>query len=275
MTSVPYPRLRLPHPYPPEWPRRLDFVTPLGLQLSCGARDLELYHIVAETSVEAGIKPPSEDIPTEYGVLKVLPQPRDKLVYVKNTTLDPTDRGSRRLVSQKEILEDIVKAYNIKYVGDFPDIVIKDRGAVEKIPKAVEDLTELQGSDEIFCHQTSHGNFAKKYRRVLGVRILEDPYYFTRADLWTHRILPPGIHHPILKKLRSVLRTNTLWTDAAGWGGLGKDTITAIEKACIGRLVNLDLGMPARLVGAVDGASISGQVYHLLKHDCYIALEPV
>ena len=117
---------------------------------------------------------------------------------------------------------------------------------------------------------------SQKYRRALGIRILYNPFYFTRADLWGAGILPAGRPHPIFKKMRSVLRTYTLWTDAPRWGDIGRNGITAIGRAIVARSVNLDLGMPARLVGEVgERMSILGQIYHLLKHDCYIALEPV
>jgi hypothetical protein len=100
----------LPPPYPPEWPRRLDFITPLMLQIACGAGDLELFHCVASTSVEAGIRPPSETIRTEFGKLVVVKPYRDRLIYIKNTTSDPTDIENRELISQKEVLNDIVNA---------------------------------------------------------------------------------------------------------------------------------------------------------------------
>gem|GEM_PF-5053218 len=72
-----------------------------------------------------------------------------------------------------------------------------------------------------------------------------------------------------------MLRTLTIYTDVGGWGGLGKDGITAVEKVCVSRLFNLDLGLPTRIVGSVDSQSLSGQIYHLLRRDRYIALEPI
>jgi hypothetical protein len=81
--------------------------------------------------------------------------------------------------------------------------------------------------------QTSHGNFTKKFRRALGVRILSDPFYLIREDLWTYGILPAGRFHPIFRKMRSMLRTYTVWTDATGWWSIDRDGIEAIERGCI------------------------------------------
>lgn len=276
MTGRPFPKLRIPAPYPSDWPRRIDFLTPLGLQISAKAGDLELFHCIATTTVKAGITPPSEEVPTEYGKLVKHPEYRDKLVYVKNTTLDPLRKDDRALASQVDILKDIAEAYSISYVGEFPDIIIQERGVIEKIPKAVESLPEFQGSEDLIYYQKATGNFTRKYRAALGIQRLADPFYFTRGDLWKHGIIPAGVkNHPIFKKIRSILRTFTVYTDANGWGGLGKDGITSVEKECVGRLFNLDLGLPTRIEGSVDSTSLSGQIYHLLKRDRYIALEAI
>ena len=71
------------------------------------------------------------------------------------------------------------------------------------------------------------------------------------------------------------MRTHTFWMDAAGYDEIGKDGITAIESVRAGRQVNVDLGMPARLIGAVEETAVSRQIYHLLKHDYYMALKPI
>lgn len=73
--------------------------------------------------------------------------------------------------------------------------------------------------------------------------------------------------------MRSMLRTYTMCTDATGWGGLGKDGIEAVERASVGRLWNLDLGMPARIIGELDDTSMDIQIYRLAKRNLYIALE--
>jgi hypothetical protein len=276
-------KIYTPRPYNPDWPRRLDFATPLGLQVSkyCDAAKLEVYHIVCETSVKSVIQRPSGDIQTEFGVLKKHPIDRDKLVYIKNAAFDPRNKGDRELVSQEEVLADIAKYYSVEYVGEFPDIIIKERAVVEEIPKEMENNPKLQGSEEIFYYQTSHGNFTKQFRRKLGIRIFSDPYYFVRSELWELGVLPKGRFHPILKKIRSVLRTKTLWTDAVGWGELGKDTITTLEGALIGKHYSQDLGMPCRVAGKADGQPMEAQIYRLLKRSelyngpIFIALEHV
>jgi hypothetical protein len=160
-------------------------------------------------------------------------------------------------------------------VGEFPDIVIQERGVAERVPREVESMPQFEGSEDLIYYQKSSGNFTRKYRRALGIRILENPYYFTRAGLWEHGILPPGQRHPILKKIRGVLRTVTLRTDATSWGEIGKDGILALESVRIGERWNLDLGRPVRLVGSLNGVSLGGQIYRLLKRDCFIALEPI
>lgn len=53
------------------------------------------------------------------------------------------------------------------YVGEFPDIVVKERAVVRENFfsgenfNLVEDIPVLQGSNDLFYFETSHGNFTK------------------------------------------------------------------------------------------------------------------
>jgi hypothetical protein len=274
------PTLYKPKPYPTDWVRRFGFYAPMGLEVAAGAGDLELFHLVAETSVKAGVRPPSEDIKGEFGILKRHPVYRDKLIYVKNTTLDPLSKD-REVVSQKDLVEEIAGLYHINYVGDFPDIITKERGVIEKIPntaKISEAPEVIQASDEFISYQSTVGNFTKKWLRFMpGARgVIKDWYYPIRGELWDYAIIPPGYKsHPILKKLRSAIRTDSAFTDASGWSGLGNEGIRIIEEAIVKNRLPWDLGVPIRFIGKFDGTPIHGQVYHLLKRDFKIAVEAV
>jgi hypothetical protein len=252
----------------------------MGLEVVAGAGDLELFHLVAETTVKSGMRPPRDlERKGEFGVLRKHPQYRDRLIYEKNTTLDPLSRD-RELVSQRELMEDIAGLYHLNYVGDFPDIITKERGVIEKIPgtaKISEAPEVIQASDEYISFQTSVGNFTKKWLRLMpGARgVVEDWYYTIRGELWHQAIIPPRKSHPILKKLRSAIRTDSAYTDASGWSGLGAEGIHVIEEAIVRERVPWDLGMPLRLVGKLDGTRMYGQVYRLLKREFCIAVEAV
>ena len=59
----------IPKPYPREWPRILDLLPPLGLQVTLD-KDLELYWCQATVSMQRG-KIPAKPIKTDLGVIKI------------------------------------------------------------------------------------------------------------------------------------------------------------------------------------------------------------
>ena len=256
-------------PYPPNWHRRLDFMPPMGLQVAAGAADLELYHCHTHVTIqEPAMAQMSRKAETEYGTIKVNPMFRNAVDYEMG---NPNPRNGIVPIPQKEILGDIMDGLGgaVKVIGDVPDVVIKSRGVVETIPPAVEEMPAFQGAESFFYHQNAYGNFIHKVRRALGIRSLENPYRFMKAELLRYRIIK-STHDPVLKKLRSTLKTEYVITDTSGWSDLGDGNILALERARMKWWT--DIGKPTSFQIPINHMGVQGQIYRLLRRNCLVVV---
>jgi hypothetical protein len=247
-------------PYPIKWHRRLDFLPPLGLQIAVGEERLELYYSCLTVTIQEE-KRPSRDIRTEFGTLKTRPALMNRVEYEMGMS---NPRNGINPIPQREILGDIWGHLGdaVRIVGEMPDIVIRSRGVVERVPKEVEDLPVFQGTEYIFYHQNGYGNFPHRWRRALAIRAISNPYRFMKADLLRYRIINRP-NDPIFKKLRSTLKTEWLITEALGWSDIGDSGILSLEQALTQTRWWTDIARPARI--QVNG--IQGQIYRLLRRN--------
>lgn len=256
-------------PYPSNWHRKLDFMPPMGLQVATGAADLELYYCRTHVTIqEPSIPRVPREAQTEYGKIKVNPSFRNVVDYEMG---NPYPMNGVSPVPQNEILEDIMDGLGgaVRIIGDIPDVVIKSRGAVERIPKGVEDLPAFQGAENVFYYQNAYANFIHKVRRAMGIRTLENPYRFIKADLLRYGILR-STHDPVLKKLRSTLKTEYVRTDTSGWSELGDPNILALETARLKWWT--DIGKPTPFQIPVNHTGVQGQIYRLLRRNCLVVV---
>jgi len=255
-------------PYPPTWHRKLDFMPPMGLQIAAGARNLELYFCHAQVSVEEKSAPSvPKETKTEFGTLKVNPVFRNIVDYKMGT---PNPRDGISPIPQKELLEDITDAMGgaVKIIGEIPDVVIKSRGVVEKIPKEVEDIPAFHGAEHFFYHQNAYGNLVHKVRRSLGIYSIANPYRFIKAELLGYNIVK-SVNDPVLKKLRSTLKTEYVVTDTSGWADLGDANILLLEQHRMRWWT--DIGEPTAFQIPVD-SGINGQIYRLMRRNCLVVV---
>lgn len=256
-------------PYDPTWYRRLDFLPPMGLQIAVGERDLELYHCEISVSVkEITIPCLTRELKTEYGEMKVNPILRNRVDYKMGK---PDLSGEVYTVPQREILDDIMNNLGgaVNIVGSMPDVVIKSRSVREKIPKEVEELQVFQGSEYVFYHQNAYGNFPHKVRQVLRIGVA-NPYDFIKHELLTNKILKVT-NDPVLKKLRSTLKTEWVVTDTKGYNSIGNLGILELEKALIKRRWWTDIGKPTSFQIPID-SGIQGQIYQLLRRNYIVVV---
>ena len=254
-------------PYPKSWHRRLSFVPPLGLEIALGEENLELYYCQTAVTLQEE-KRPSREIPTEYGKIRVVPDLRNRVYYEMG---DPNPMNGINPLPQKEILSDIMDHLGdaVSFVGSTPDVVTKNRGVVEKIPNAIEGLEPFQGSENVFYLQDGYGSFIHLARRAFPGTLLADPYRFIKSDLLYHNIIKSA-RDPILKKLRSILKTEFLITDARGtdmrgYSSLGDANILLLEQALTRNKWWVDIGKPVPFESRVDSSILRGQVYRLLN----------
>ena len=250
-------------PYSPKWPRTLDFLTPLSLQVATDP-NLELYHYDATVSIPSDVKlPPKQSISTELGTtINVTPNATNKIKVDFGIT-EPNDKELR---SQKEILEDIFDNIPV----EIPDVITQRRGVVEKIPREVEDLEVFQGSEHTFYQQTKQGNYTRKLRRMFDMQNLRNPHEFIKGELLSHAVIK-NLNDPIIKKMRSTLKTDWIKTDNAGYLEIYKDILPLKEALCERKWWQ-DIGIVHPLSASIDGHIFEGQVYWLAKRGWIVAV---
>jgi len=257
--------------YPVNWHRKLDFLPPLGLQVAVGEADLELYYCYASVSIQEAEAPRiPREARTAFGTLKVSPTFRNQVDYVMGRD---NPRNGINPVSQREILYDITNNIGgaVRILGNVPDVEIKSRGVVEKIPRELESLSPFQGSEDVYYHQDAYGNFIHRMRRATGIYALENPYRFMKNDLILSGIVRTA-NDPVLRKIRSTLKTQWVITDASGWSDLGDTGILTLEQSLLQKRWYADIGRPTGFQIPYDSMQAQGQVYRLLRRNCLVAV---
>jgi len=245
--------------YPEEWPRKLDLLPLLGLQAAVDDA-LELYYCEAMASVREGKKIPHREVKTEFGTITAHPEMRNTILYEKGTL---NLRDGVEPVSQRELLNDITESLPIVLLPGtkIPDVVMRERGMVEGIPKKVENMKQLQGAENIFSHQTAYGIRSKWMRRTFGIGGLANPYDLIKSDLLYYDIIKSP--KPIQLKLRSTLKTRYITTDTAGWGNFDGPSVLQLEQALSEEKWWQDIGIPTSF--QVDG--VQGLIYYLARRN--------
>lgn len=245
--------------YPLEWPRKLDFLPMLSLQTAVD-ENLELYYCEARASVQEG-KEPRREVKTEYGSIKADPIRRNMIIYEKGI---PDPRDGTEPVPQGELLRDFTERFPVDTLPntEIPDVVIGERGVVERFPKALEDVEQLQPSEYVFDYQTARGNLYHRVRRALGIRGLANPYDIIKSKLLYYDIIKSP--RPIQLKIRSTLKTRWVCTDAMGWSSIGPENMLNLELTLSKDKWWTDIGVPTAFQIPVN-SGIRGQIYQLLK----------
>lgn len=253
--------------YPLQWHRKFDFLPLLGLQIALGEEKLEVFHINTMVSIQEEKRLPRE-VETEFGKIKVVPALRNTVSYDMGNP-DPRNRSAP--VSQREILDDIMNNIGgaVRIIGTMPDVVIKSRAVVEKLPKGVEHLPAFQGAENVFYYQEAYGNFVHRIRRALGIYSLANPYSFMKAELLERGVLRSS-RSPVFKKLRSTLKTQWLVTDTSGYSALGDSNILIAEQFLTQNRWWTDIGRPTPFQIPFDSSVIQGQIFQLLRRNMLI-----
>lgn len=279
MTYYYFPRARRPPVYPEDWCRRISFLTPMGLEVSQGTGDLQVQYLKVDFSMARGERPRSTTEKTEFGILKKNLQARDRWIWT--TRNPPSMERSEEVWSMKELLEDIEARYKLNYHGKFPDAVIKERIIREPMPRNIrisEAPEVLQISEEFISYQKEEANRTKVYRALLRLPkgAVMNPYWFCKYGLLSRRAISKA-DMGILRKIRGMLRTVSVGTDACGpnYEMIGKDWLEKIELNLTRNFWHWDVGKPIRIQATVDGSKVYAVIYHLLGEKRNIVLPPV
>ena len=252
-------------PFSPKWPRTLDFLSPLRLQTKLDPKlDLYCYDGSVSISANANIRKLSKiATTTELGVkIDQMQTSADKIRVHFGDVLPNTDD----LRTQHEILNDVEDTVPI----DIPDVVTHMRGAVEKMPKGLEEIEAFQGSEYAFYEQESKGNYTQKLRTMLNMPELRNPHAFIKGDLLKFGAIK-SLKDPLMRRMRGIQKTNWVITDDKGYFELGPD-ILELEKALCKDKWWQDLGIVKKFSGDVEGRIFDGQVYWLAKRRWLIAI---
>lgn len=240
-------------PYPITWERRLDFLPPLGLQVALDPK-LHLYYCKASVSIQKD-KLPSTDVKTPLkGKITINPNNTNEIIYEQG---NPNPRAELTKIPQKELLEDIRAKIDI----EIPDIVIHQRGVIEKVPDDLRKIEALDDSEYILRQERGSGNRNQKLRKTLGVDLV-NPYPYIKADLFTRKILTKW-NDPVLKRIRSALKTDWIVTDVKGYLEIQKE-IPLLDATSLKHWWQ-DIGIPTPFKGNVDHTLINGQVFWMKK----------
>ena len=208
-------------PYPRDLTRSIDLVDKLGLQVAVGANNLEVCFLRGRVSYQTRRLPPEV---RRGGVLgesriKIEPKGINQIEY-EFGCVEPTDPSFR---SQEEILRDIAEGLGLERAEEALAISIKGRVSrreVSDLHRELQNSEPLQGAEYLYHYEVSVGDHTSKINRSFGLPrgFLRSPSRFIRNELAEMGVVRRN--DPILQRIRSVLRTNWIISDATGWSNL-------------------------------------------------------
>lgn len=264
--------------YDSSWPRRIDPLPPLPIQAGLDA-DLNMFYCKAEATTHVGQRIKRE-VKTEQGT--IIKGVAGTLNKVSCEIGNPDPRNGVSPITQEDWLDDIIRHMPEALIPgtETPDVVIKTRAVFEPVPKKIEHMEDLgitqhtleciQASEDVRYIQRAKSNQPHTTRDRTGIRNLANPYRIAKGYLLASGIIK-STHHPILRKIRSVLKTGWLLTDAAGYNDLGKDGILALELELIRSKDWTDIGFPVPFTIPYN-SGIRGQVYRLMRNQSLVVV---
>lgn len=248
--------------------RNVDFVPVLSLQAGID-KGQELYYLKGIFSeMKSSIEEPIE---TELGGMIKPMTTTGHGAEIKYGNINPE---MEYRLTPKEILRDI-EGYEIL------DMVIHRKGTIHKIPRSIEDMEQIGGSDYLYHQQSSVGNRDKKIRRLTGIPVIS-PYRTIESELLVHRKIfrRPKVIHSGLRKIRSVLKTDwILPSDTMGWENL-RHALLPVERAIRGKQQGKTMGknwwqdtaMPHTISGRIDSRIINVRICQLDDRRSFIGI---
>jgi hypothetical protein len=251
-------------PYPQDWPRLVDLITPLNIQQIIDPQ-AELNYYKGEVSVSmrqltGELKP---KVKTKLGVSIQQDHISRKKTIIEFGTLNDTQVK----VTQKELWTNILEN---TLVDEVPAIIGKQRGIIKPLDLELESLSILDGCEQVYRMEVAYGHFTEVIRRRTMLPI-SNPCRIIRNDLALNGYLK--YNDPIFKRMRSVWRTQWMvGTPRKGWSDLGVQGVSDISTKLVKDKFYQDVGIPQEIKGTFDGTLVEEQVYRLLKRGEMIAI---
>lgn len=250
-------------PYPPDWVRLLDFITPLNLQKDIDPK-LELNYYKGWVSVPMPkLTGQMRSIKTDLGISIEQDHVSRRRTKINFGTLNQTQQK----LTQAELWDNILENTLIEEV---PAVVGRERGVIEPVKDKLESIPVLDGCDEIYRKEVSHGHLTKTIRTRLGLPVI-NPCRMIRNVLAEQGTLL--YNHPIFRRMLSIWTTE--WMVAfptKGWSDLEIQGIADISYALSKNKFHQDVGVPQELEGTIDSSPFKWQLYRLFKRRELIAV---
>jgi len=206
--------------YPPKFPRSIDLIDKLGLQVAVGAGDLKVQFLLGEVSWQTRkVKPEIKEGLLSESRIKLKPISRNQAEYIFGS-LEP---ANSLIVKQKDILKDITEGLGLE-PSEALAVSIKERVSIREVnelPRELQEFEHLQGANDLYHYESytsDHtGIITRSFRLPKG--FLRSLPRVIRNELVENDIVRRT--DPILRRIRSVLRTEWILPDTGeGWNAL-------------------------------------------------------
>lgn len=268
--------LKIPEPYPLNFPRILDFIPIHSLQATIDP--------LQELFVYAG----SVSIPLSKSEKRVQ-QDKDHMITITQSpesTLKTAVKyghvNNEQVTTQEDLWEEVQDMMGIdeKSESTIPELSIKMRGIRNEVPYEVSDHTDLEGMDYIYQIQGSRGNRTRSYRERFGLSYIINP-----TNVIKNELIERGLWRKEFSgRIRSILRTESILAGGErkriGWTELFKMPVSIIQSGSEHRFPPLagalnralstdkwhwDYGIPSAITGKINSWDINAVVYMLSK----------
>jgi len=250
----------------PSLPRRVDFLPILRLQ-GVAIPKQEIGTCVCTTTVQEPFK--EYEHSAEFGTLLRNDGSNTRLTF----TLGTPSVIPEVTYKPSEIIENISDALGGLTIlaPGVEDILVKQMGAKEPLPRGVPQEGPLDGVNDIYTESTARGNHNKMFRQRTGVPVA-NPFTIASQGLRAHRMAPT---EHLAKRLRSVLEV----TNVVGLADdrrvyrdeLGRTNMGGIQMATALAHWNQDVGTPVTIEAAVNAHRFGFRMLRLTKsQECIV-----
>lgn len=269
--------IKIPEPYPLNFPRILDFIPIHSLQATIDPLQ-ELFVYAGNVSIPMGDKSEKRVQQNKDHTISISQSPVNRL----HTAVKYGHINNEQVTTQEELWEDVQDMMGIDTEAEstIPELSIKMRGIRNEIPYEVSDHTDLEGMDYIYQIQGARGNRTRSYRERFGLSHIINPTNVIKNEL---------IERDLWKKefsgrIRSILRTESILAGGErkriGWTELFKMPVSIIQSGREHRFPPLagalnralstdkwhwDYGIPSAITGKINSWDINAVVYMLSK----------
>ena len=268
--------IKIPEPYPLEFPRILDFIPIHSLQAEIDPLQ-ELFVYAGNVSIPMSEQPKRTQQNKDHNIT-ITQSPQNRL----HTAVKYGHINNEQTTTQEDLWEDVqdMMGIDIKSESTVPELSIKMRGLRNEIPYEVSDHTDLEGMEYIYQIQGSRGNRTKSYRERFGLSHIINPTYMIRNELRERGIWKKTYN----RRLRSILRTESMLAGGEhkkiGWSELFRMPVSivqsdkkyrfpplagALNRSLSSKKWHWDYGVPTALTGKINSWDMNAVVYMLNK----------